>query len=40
MDFSELLTALMGERGVNGCQLARQAYCDRSLVYKYRQGKL
>jgi transcriptional regulator with XRE-family HTH domain len=39
MNFAEKLRALMDERGINGCQLARQAYCDRSLVYKYRQGK-
>src|ERR1700680_2814615 len=39
MNFAEKLRALMDERGINGCQLARQAFCDRSLVYKYRQGK-
>jgi transcriptional regulator with XRE-family HTH domain len=39
MDFAELLTTLMTERDVNGCELARRVHCDRSLVYKYRQGR-
>jgi transcriptional regulator with XRE-family HTH domain len=39
VDFAQALTALMDERGISGCELARRVYCDRSLIYRYRRGK-
>lgn len=39
MDFAQALTALMDERRISGCELARRVYCDRSLIYRYRKGK-
>jgi transcriptional regulator with XRE-family HTH domain len=39
MEFSDTLRALMEERGISGCELARRVHCDRSLIYKFRNGK-
>jgi transcriptional regulator with XRE-family HTH domain len=39
MNFAQALTTLMDEQGISGCELARRAGCDRSYIYRLKQGK-
>lgn len=38
-DFPGALRALMTQRGVTACELARQVPCDPSLISRYRNGR-